>query len=373
MGRGSVYAFTDELEAWLGNPESRPDDLPQLVPSTAVGEIEPAPAKSFLPWLVAGLVVVAIAASAYSYRTVHFGAKAASHIQTRHIPTPEAQDFYLKGQFYWAKRTPKSLNQAVDSFTQAVVHDPAYAQAYVGLAESYNLLREFTLYWKWDWPAAEREFKRALALDPNNALAHHWYATALLAHYRGPEALAQIERAQKLDASSMAILADKGFILYYAGKQEAGIALLRQIEAAEPSFAAPHRYLAKIFEMDGKYAESLTERKKMDLLLHDQADLSVTTAAERGLASGGTRMMFENMRSAQEDIYSPGDLSPYLLAQTCARLGENRKALQHLRAAYERRDLYFLVYLKGDPAFDQLRSHPEFQDLTAKLDLPRPD
>jgi len=409
MGRGSVYAFTDELQVWLGKPESRPDDLPQLAPFISVEEFEPAPAKSFVPWLVAALVVLALAASAYSYRTVHFGAKAASQIPARHVPTPEAQDFYLKGQFYWAKRTPESLNQAVDSFTQAVVHDPAYAQAYVGLAESYNLLREFsvmpateaypralaaerkaveldetsaeahtdlaftTLYWKWDWPAAEREFKRALALDPNNALAHHWYATALLAHYRGPEALAQIERAQKLDASSMAILADKGFILYYAGKQEAGMALLRQIEAAEPSFAAPHRYLAKIFEMNGNYAESLTERKKMDLLLHDEADLSVTTAAQRGLASGGPRMMFENMRSAQEEIYSPGDLSPYLLAQTCARLGENREALQYLRAAYDRRDLYFLVYLKGDPAFDQLRTQPEFQDLTAKLDLPRPD
>jgi Tfp pilus assembly protein PilF len=297
----------------------------------------------------------------------------------------------------------------VDSFTQALVRDPAYAQAYVGLAESYNLLREFsvmpateaypralaaekkavelddasaeahtdlaftTLYWKWDWPGAEREFKRAIALDPNNAHAHHWYATSLLSVHRAPDALVQIDRAQKLDPSSMAILADKGFILYYAGQQEAGLALLRQIETAEPAFVAPHRYLAEIYAIAGDYAGSFSERRKMDLLLHDQADLAVTNAAEKGLATGGAKGMLESTLSAQEKLYPQGAVSPFALAQSCAQLGRNSDALHYLRDAYDRRELHFLVDLKNDHSFDQLRRQPEFQKLQAKLSAPRPD
>src|SRR5713101_7502945 len=156
LGRGSVYAFTDELQEWLGKPESRPEDLLQFPPVSAVKSTGHRP---FLAWLVAGALALAIGAAAYSYRTLRFGAKAAVQTRARHIPTPEAQDFYLKGQFYWTKRTPESLNQAVDSFTQAVVRDPASAQAYVGLAESYNLLREFSVM-----PATEA-YPRALAAE----------------------------------------------------------------------------------------------------------------------------------------------------------------------------------------------------------------
>jgi Tfp pilus assembly protein PilF len=407
MNRGSVYAFTNELQEWLGKPESRQEeDLLRLVPAPSG---KTSGRRALLAWLVASALALALGALAYSYRTLHFGAKAASQSRIRHIPNREAQDFYLKGQFYWAKRTPESLNLAVDSFTQAIVHDPAYAQAYVGLAESYNLLREFsvmpateaypralaaerkavelddssseahtdlaftTLYWKWDWPGAEREFKRAIALDPNNAHAHHWYATALLAFRRMPEALTQINRAQKLEPSSTAILADKGFILYYAGQPEAGIALLRQIEAAEPSFAAPHRYLAEIYGISRDYSDSLHERRKMDVLLHDQADLAVTNAAEQGLTTGGTKGMLASMLSAEQEVYPQGSVSPYALAENCAQLGRNDDALHYLREAYDRHELDFLVHVEQDHSFDHLRVQPEFQNLQARLNTPRQD
>ena len=148
------------------------------------------------------------------------------------------------------------MNQAVDYFTQAIVHDPNYAQAYVGLADCYNLLREYsamppeeaypralaaakkavelddssaeahtslafaTFYGSFDAAGAEREFRRALALNPSDARAHHWYATSLFAEGRYAEALSQIEMAQQLDPASSAILADKGLILLYAGSRE---------------------------------------------------------------------------------------------------------------------------------------------------------
>ena len=240
-------------------------------------------------------------------------------------------------------------------------------------AEAHTDLAFTTLYWNWDWPTAEREFKRAIALDPNNAHAHHWYATALLAVHRPADALVQIDRAQKLDPSSMAILADKGFILCHAGQQEAGTALLRQMETAEPAFVAPHRYLVEIFANAGNYEDSFVERRKMDLLLHDDADLAVTNAAEQGLAAGGDRGMLEGTLSAQERLYPQGSVSPFALAQTCARLGRNDKALRYLRDAYDRRELFFLVSLKVDHSFDHLRSQAEFQKLQAKLNVPRPD
>jgi len=409
MGRGSVYAFTDELQEWLRKPEAQQEGLTEGEPPLASADPVSEPRTRWLTWIAAGALAVAGIVVVYSYRTLHFGARAAVQSRSRHVPTPEAQDFYLKGQFYWNQRTPESLNRAVDSFTQAVVRDPAYAQAYVGLAESYNLLREFsvmpateaypralaaekkavelddasaeahtdlaftTLYWKWDWPTAEQEFKRAIALDPNNAHAHHWYATALLAFRRMPEALAQIDWAQKLDPSSMAILADKGFILYYSGQQEAGVALLRQMETAEPAFVAPHRYLAEVLRRAGNHTSSLAERRKMDLLLHDQADLAITDAAERGLETGGFRGMLESTLSTQEKLYPQGKVSPFALAQTCAQLGRNDDAIRYLREAYDRREVSFLVDLQVDHSFDHLRSQREFQDLQAKLNAPRPD
>ena len=155
-----------------------------------------------------------------------------------HVPAAEAQDLYLKGRYYFEKRTPADLNQAVDFFTQAIVHDPGYAAPYVGLADSYNLLREysamlpeeafpralaaaskaveldpnsaeahnslaFASYWGFfDAATADREFKRAIELDATLPRAHHWYATFLVAIQRNQEALVEIERARRLDPSS---------------------------------------------------------------------------------------------------------------------------------------------------------------------------
>jgi DNA-binding winged helix-turn-helix (wHTH) protein/Tfp pilus assembly protein PilF len=171
----------------------------------------------------------------------------------------EAKDLYLQGRYYWNKRTPDDLQKAVDYFTQAIVHDPGYSDAYVGLADCYNLLREysamksseaypralaaarkavelddkssqahaslaFVSFWgMWDAATADREFRRAIELDPNNANAHHWYAPVLGTMGRHSEALTEIERAQALDPTSKSVLADKGIILYGIGRQQEAI------------------------------------------------------------------------------------------------------------------------------------------------------
>ena len=204
-------------------------------------------------------------------------------LASRHAPDAEAQDLYLKGRYYWNRRTPEDLNKAIDYFTQAIVKNPSDAQPYVGLADCYNLLREFgamspseaypralsaaqravelddssaeahnslafvTFWWLWHGKTAEREFQRAIELNPDLARAHHWYATYLLALHRHPEALNQIEQAQRLEPSSTAVLADKGYLLWKAGRREEGLTLLKQLETTEPSLSSTHSYLGEIF------------------------------------------------------------------------------------------------------------------------------
>ena len=228
------------------SPENPPGAPPASSPAS---QVTPQIAARIVAW-VAPLAVVAILILVVSIS--HHETRYKNALAAPHQPNPEAQELYLKGEYHRTKRTPDDLNRAVDYFTQSIVKDPSYAQAYVGLADCYNLLREFsvmppeqaypralaaaqkaveldgtlasahtslafpTFYWNWDAAMAEREYERALELDANFVQGHHWYATFLLISARFPEALNQIELARKLDPSSTAIQADKGLILFVA-------------------------------------------------------------------------------------------------------------------------------------------------------------
>jgi DNA-binding winged helix-turn-helix (wHTH) protein/Tfp pilus assembly protein PilF len=317
----------------------------------------------------------------------------------------EAEQLYLKGRFYWEKRTSDGLNKSVDYFTQAIVHDPNYAPAYVGLANSYNLLREFTLmpaseaypralaaarkavelddqsseahaslafalyYGTWDAAGAEREFRRAIALNPNSAVAHHWYATYLATLDRTPEAVTEIERAQALDPASKSILADKGALLWSAGRHEEGIALLKQMATTEPDFVSPHRYLKRIYFSSGDYAHYLEEWKKEAALLQDRSSLKLVDSAEKGYAAAGYHGMLQNMQPLQLKLYERGLQSPYAVAQTDSLLGNKLEALRYLQIAYDKRDEAMLEF-ESDAAFTNLHDEPAYKDLVAKLALP---
>jgi tetratricopeptide (TPR) repeat protein len=324
---------------------------------------------------------------------------------TRRATNPEAEALYLKGRYYWNKRTLEGLNQAVDCFTQSIVKDPGYALAYAGLADAYNLLSEYTVmpyreaftraiaaankavelddslsnahaslafasFWgAWDPAAAEREFKRALELNPNYVVAHHWYATFLLTRGRFREALAEIEHAQQQDPTSTSILADKGLILAYGGQRDLAIALLKQIEASEPSFLSTHNYLASIYLEAGRYPEYLSEYKNMAVLSHDPEALDLVAAGQKGFAAGGSRGMLVAMLKAQEKFSSSGRPSNYDMAKTCSLLGEKRRALAYLEAALYQRETGMLV-LRVDTALNALHGEAAFQDLLKRVGLP---
>jgi DNA-binding winged helix-turn-helix (wHTH) protein/Tfp pilus assembly protein PilF len=323
-----------------------------------------------------------------------------------HPANQEARDLYLQGRYYWNKRTPDDLQKAVDYFTQAIVHDPGYSDAYTGLADSYNLLREysamkssdaypralaaarkavelddkssqahaslaFVSFWgMWDAATADREFRRAIELDPNNANAHHWYSPVLVTMGRYPEALTEIERAQALDPTSKSVLADKGIILYEMGRRQEALDLLRQMEKAEPEFVSPPRYLERIYLDIRDYPNYLVELRKSAVLSHDSAALVVASAAEKGYAAGGAHAMFENIRNEQQKLYDQGKFSSLALAGSCALEGNKRDALKYLKIAYDQHE-DDVVGLAGNRLFDNLHDDPEMQRILAGVKIQR--
>jgi len=396
-----------------------PTHLPAATPQGAVEEQETVVADAPLPPSFSplrGLVFVfpvlalafAIWISRPGYRTANAGRKsgaASSASGFHHAANREAEDYYLKGRFYWNKRTPESLNLAVDSFTQAIVRDPNYSEAYVGLADCYNLLREYTMmpateaypralaaakkavelddhssaahaslafvsfFGMWEAGTADEEFRRAIDLDPNNANAHHWYATFLQSVRRFDQSLSEIDRAQALDPNSASILADKGMLLWNAGRHDEALRLLRQLEQADPDAFSPHRYLRVVYLEMGEYPGYLSEMKKEGRLNHDASFPAIEDAAEKGFAAHGPTGMFKSQLEQQKKAYSQGRLSPFYLAQTYSRLGDAEQALKYLEACYDRHSDE-MINIAVDAAFNNLHSSPAFQQLLAKVSLP---
>jgi DNA-binding winged helix-turn-helix (wHTH) protein/Tfp pilus assembly protein PilF len=398
---------------------ARPAVSPGPLPSEAAApvlQIKPRPTLLRRSWVLI-FPVLALAVAAWGFKPVYRAAKAAvirpgsiSHAGSAytHRSNSEAEQFYLKGRFFWDKRTPEALNKAVDAFTQAIVQDPSYAPAYVGLADCYNLLREYTLmpaseaypralaaakraielddhsseahaalafalFWgSWDAASAEREFRRSLELNPNNAVAHHWYSTYLGTVGRHDESLAEIGRAQMLDPASKSILADKGQLLAAAGRRNEAVALLKQLEAAEPDFISPHRYLKEMNFANADFVGYLSEWRKEATLLHDDSALKQVAAAEKGYAEGGANGMMRNIQTQQRKLYESGSLSPFALARTDALLGDKQEALRLLAAAYQKHDEN-AVSIPSDPSFKSLQYEPAYQELVSRLTFPAKD
>ena len=348
---------------------------------------------------VIALLVVGWAIRAGWRKTYAHNKEVVGQKHTPHQPAnSEAEDAYLKGRYLCNKRTADSLNQAVDAFTQAIVHDPNYADAYVGLADSFNLLREFSamnsseaytrgiaavkkaieldpqssdahatfafdLYWgQWDIPSAEKEFRRAIELDPSNAKAHHWFATFLDSIGRRDEALQEIGIARKLDPTSPAIMADQGELLQMSGRRDEAIQLLRQLEKTDPDFVSPHRYLWQAYFYNQDYPHFIAELREDGRLSRDRGTTEEAQAAERGFTRDGELGMFKAMLPVQKKLYEQGKLSPYFVAFSAIHLGNKQEALEYLKIMVESHDAYSIAVsrdvnftsLHGDPLYEAL-------------------
>lgn len=430
--RGGVFAYTHELNRWLNRThgkatvaefpapgprlaESAPVPAPARPPSEAA---EPhragmvTPSRPLTPW-VAILAAAAVAVLGFwgiehlRHRTHQLpaaGAAQPSPVAASH--NPEAENLYLRGRYYWNRRTSSDLNQAVGEFTQALADDPGYGAAYAGLAETYDLMPEYgamtqgeaypraiaaaqkalalddslaeahaalafaTFYWDWNVNRAFAEYQRAIQLDPRNVNALHWYASSLLPLGRYVEASTEIERARELDPTSRSILADQAQIGLSTGDRQKSIATLRELERTEPDFLSAPRYLASYFFEQRDYRNYIAEAERAATISNNPDERAVATAARDGWARGGERGLLDAVRAAEKKIFYRGGSSGYMLALTCARLGRNAEAVDALQGGFRTRDVMLLVvfasdaysgselntHLRGNPDFEQLRN-----------------
>jgi tetratricopeptide (TPR) repeat protein len=414
--RGGVFAWSHELTLWLNSTTvANPEPIPSALPPVSAPEPSldtkpelsappPPPHRRSALLSVAVLVLALIAISLYAFRFLRRPTheSGSPNIPAHHRPDPEAEQLYLKGRYYWSRRTEGSLNQAVDAFTQAVVHDSDYAQAYAGLAECYDIMPEFTsmprseafpraiaaarkavalddslaeahralgfalFYWDWKVPAALGEYQRALELDPRDEEAHHWYATSLMMLGRYPEAMSEIDKAQQLNPASRSILSDQALIRFWAGDRSPAVEKLREIERAEPDFLSAPRYLAGLDFAEKDYRGFVDQSKSLAALSKDAQLLAVANAAQRGLSKGGERGMLEAMRVAQQQFFDAGQSSGFELARTCALLGRKKEAIASLKAAIANHD-YMVLNIATDPDFALLNGDPDFEEVQRQI------
>jgi DNA-binding winged helix-turn-helix (wHTH) protein/TolB-like protein/Flp pilus assembly protein TadD len=319
----------------------------------------------------------------------------------RYTDNPEAYQAYLKGRYYWNKRTNEGFNRAIEFFNDAVKKDPAYALAYVGLADCYNMLGEYgmvlpgdsfpkaraaaakaldldeqladahnslalvQLNYDWDFPAAEKEFKRALELNPNYATAHQWYAEYLMINGRFDESLVEMRRAQDLDPLSLIINTGVGYVFYHARRYDEAIEQLRRTVDMDNTFLPALSYLAMAYEQKGMHEEAIREYRKVTNLM---GDLGLVGLAHAYAIAGKT----DDARATLELIkkYSARNrVPPENLALIYTGLGDRELALTWLDNACKQRSSWML-HLKTDPRFDSLRSDPRF-DAIVKCVYPR--
>jgi len=314
----------------------------------------------------------------------------------------EAYQDYLKGRYYWNKRTGDDLKRAIDYFNQAVTKDPAYALAYAGLADCYIVIPNYSNVstqeayakgkaaalkaleiddslaeahtslggiksdYEWDYAGAENEVKRALTLNPNYATAHHWYAQMLSPMGRHEEAIVEIKKAQSLDPLSLIISAVIGDTYIKARQYDQAIDQLRKTIEMDKNFILAYRYLGNAYLEKGMYNEALASFRTADTLAGQSPER--TESLRQAYASGGAEGYWKKQRELLKADAEKGSLVDYAVATVCARLGDKEQAVSWLEKAYHAHDPY-LVYLKIDPPFDSFRSDARVIDMTRRMGL----
>jgi Tol biopolymer transport system component/serine/threonine protein kinase len=315
----------------------------------------------------------------------------------------DAYHSYLKGRYCWNKRTDQDVKKAIEYFKKAIDADPAYALPYVGLADAYIVLGSFGIAtlapkeafpkarqaaeraleiddtlaeahaalayclgnYDWNWTLCEREFKRALELNPGYATAHHWYGfTYLSAMGRLDEAIAEVKKANDLDPLALPVSSNIGLLLYIARRYDEALEQFHENLEIERSFVYTHWEMALTYEQLGRYDEAIAAFQKAIALSGTSIlprALLARTYALAGRKSEATALLNE-LTETQSYV------SPYRIAAIHAALGDKDRAFKWLEHAYDGRDGW-LIWLAVDPVFDDLRSEECFADLLNRIGL----
>jgi tetratricopeptide (TPR) repeat protein len=418
--RGAVFAYPAELLAWLHRSGSDLDGTGVLLAPASQQSAE-TPVDAAVPhreasrswgYAMAGIVgtLLIIALGAFGWHRAH-RPTALSLAQTSVAPAPyhpsqRARELYLDGSFYWNRRDRASLDKALVSFQQAAQLDPDYGDAYVGIAETYELMPEFgntrtkvayplalsaaqravelapnsadahrvlafvQFYWAWHADLAFAEFRRSIELDPLNPETHHWYANALFTLRQIGPAEAEIRQARDLDPKSRSILADSLLIgCNDPARHSISLSRLVEFEAAEPDFVSGPRYLADAYIRDHDYSGYLRETARIAAITHSPDDIAVAKVVAKGWRTGGERGMWAALRNLEQFDFQEGRTSGFALGITCARLGDTANGAKFLKMAYDSRDFLLLTLLNdfNDPIVDILQREPAYRDMRDKM------
>ena len=314
----------------------------------------------------------------------------------------EAQALYLKGMYFWNKRTVTGFQEAIEYFQQATTLDPQYGAAYAGLANSYTLLTEYSsappsLYipqaraaalralqlneqsaeghtalalivqnHDWDWQSSDNEYRRAIELNPRYATAHHWYAEHLMWLGRFDEALNESERARQLEPLSLIIATDQGAVLYFSRQYDRAIQQLLSVLRKDPNFPRAWGLIANAYVEKGMFAEALAGAEAYRRLYGDGPTIWSWLAYIHGRAGH-----FEQARRELEKLERVGRherVAPVTMLWPHLGMGDKEETLADLEKAYTEHSA-LLATLKVEPAFDPLRGDQRFQDLLRRVGL----
>ncbi len=338
-------------------------------------------------------------------------------VTRRYTDNPEAYQSYLQGRYYWNKR-PLGLSRGIEYFQSAIHSDSSFARAYAGLADSYAMLASYgydlappaeampkakaaavravqldpslaeahaslayvELMYDWDWTNSEKEFREAMRLSPDYALAHHWYAHLLWATGRLAEALEQFKRAQELDPVSVIINEALGRQYYFMRDYDHAIQQYQKTLDMDARFVQAHLLLALVYQQQSKTDDASLELERAAAILKETYSLGAPQRSRsgapeipaligltgRGYALSGRRQKAQanirKLKTLAKKTYVPS----FYMAGIYAALGQNEQAIASLRKAYDER-YEAMLYLKSEPAMDPLRSDPRFQELVHRV------
>ena len=312
----------------------------------------------------------------------------------------EAYQLYLKGRYFWNKRTADGIRQSFDYFKKAIDIDPAFAIAYAGLADAYALgvwqdalpqreyiplakaaaLRAlqidetvgeahaslgFVRFWyEWDFKGAEAAFRRAIELSPNHATAHHWYGEFLVLMGRSEDGFKELKLAQDADPLSLIINSDLGKMYFFTGQSDNAIHQLKKTIDMDPQFPVAHLFLAMAYKQKGMMSDAIAELEREEHIPSSRAVFKFVLGymyAEAGRRAEALRILDE-LQEPRPDRFAPA----YGIALIHVGLDQKDEAFAWLEKARMDREP-FLRYIKVDPNFDKLRSDPRFSELLLQV------
>ena len=323
-------------------------------------------------------------------------------IEKNYTANAEAYQLYLKGKFFWNKRTGESLKQAVELYRQAIEKDPNYALAYSGLAETYVLFSSYDVApandsmpqakaaalralaiddslaeahtalgfylsnYEWDREASEKEYRRAIELKPNYATAHHWLGADLVYVKRFDDSLVELRRGEELDPLSPIIGTNLGDTLVFAGRYDEAIAQYKRTLVSNPSFAYAHRALGWAYGSKGMYPEAIAETRT-------SIELNNASSAKGflglWLARSGKRDEAVKLLGELKQEATQGYVQGYTLALIYIGLGDKEEALNWLEKQMSGRSETANAYAVA-PELDVLRAEPRFKAMLKRMNLP---